>query len=106
MKTKKIYQGNDTGLGGGTLFVRIKTNIPDLTGFSGELTIDGTEFVRTFDDAALKSGKLAFNITAQESAKMPLGYHESALKITDPQGRVKTVLTDTVFEVRRPQNDD
>lgn len=106
MQTKKIYQGNDTGLAGGSLFLLIKTNIPDLTGFSAELTIDGTEFKRTFDAAELKTGKILFNITAEESLKMSLGYHESALKITDPQGRVKTVLTDTVFEVRRPQNDD
>lgn len=106
MQTKRIYQGNDTGLGGGCLFVRIKTNIPDLTGYSAKLTIDGTDFVRTFDDAALKTGKLAFNIAAEESLKMTLGYHESALKITDPQGRVRTVLTDCVFEVRRPQYDD
>ncbi|MGN0016534.1 MAG: hypothetical protein ACI37O_04265 [Candidatus Avelusimicrobium sp.] len=106
MKTKKIYQGNDTGLAGGSLFLLVKTNIPDLTGFSAELTIDGTDFKRTFDGAALSAGKLSFNITAEESLKMPLGYHESALKITDPQGRVKTVLTDTVFEVRRPQYDD
>ncbi len=106
MKTKVIYQGNDTGLAGGSMFVLIKTNIPDLTGFQAKLTIDGTDFKRIFDDAALKTGKLYFNITAEESLNMPLGYHECALCVTDPQERVKTVLLDTVLEVRRPQYDD
>lgn len=41
MKIKKIYQGVDTAFGGGNLYILLKTNLKDLSGFTAEFKVGG-----------------------------------------------------------------
>lgn len=102
MKIKKIYQGADTAFGGGSLFILLKTNIKDLSGFTADLNIGGV--VKSFDD--LTSGRLTFNLSAAETAVLPLGFIPTEIIFTDPQGRKFKGLCDTLFEVRPMEDFD
>ncbi len=74
----------------------LKTNIEDLNGFTAVLNIGGV--VKSFED--LTARKLSFNLTAEETAAMSLGFIPVEIIFTDPQGRKFKGLGDTIFEVR------
>lgn len=103
MKTKKIYQGIDTDFGGGTLFLLLKTNIADLSGYSAVLNIGG--IIKTFSNlGSYEGGKVPFNLTAEETAALPLGFVSAQMTITDPDGKTFKGLCDTVFEVKKMED--
>lgn len=102
MKTKKIYQGVDTAFGGGNLYILLKTNLKDLSGFTAEFKVGGV--VKRFED--LSSGKLSFNLTAEETASLPLGFLPVEFIVTDPQGRKFKGIADTIFEIRPMEDFD
>ena len=102
MKIKKIYQGTDTAFGGGNLYILLKTNLKDLTGFSAEFNLGGV--CKSFED--LTSGKLSFNLTAEETASLPLGFLPVEFIVTDPQGRKFKGIADTIFEIRPMEDFD
>ena len=105
MKTKQIKQGNSYGTGpDGNLYVRICTEI-DLTGMSAEVGIDGTDYQKDFETIP-DNRRLAIAITAEESAAMPLGYHESWVRVYNGAGLNKVCKTDTIFLVRSAENAD
>ena len=101
MKIKKIYQGVDTAFGGGNLYILLKTNLKDLSGFTAEFKVGGV--VKRFED--LSSGKLSFNLTAEETASLPLGVLPVEFVCTDGQGRKFKGLADTLFEIKTLQQE-
>lgn len=103
MKTKKIYQGIDTDFGGGSLYILLKTNIEDLSGYSAVLNIGG--IIKTFADlGSYSGGKVPFNLSAEQTAALPLGFVSAQLTITDTDGKTFKGICDTVFEVKRMED--
>lgn len=76
--------------------IALCTNIPDLADYTADLNIGGVE--KHFDD--LSSKKLTFNLTAEETVSLPLGFINPELIFTDPYGRKFKALTDTIFEIK------
>ena len=103
MKTKRIYQGIDTDFGGGSLYILLKTNIEDLSGYSAVLNIGG--IIKTFADlGSYSGGKVPFNLTAEQTASLPVGFYSANLTVTDTDGKVFKGVCDTVFEVKRMED--
>lgn len=94
MEEIRLFKGDDTDFND-SLFLTIKLNTDlDLTGFIGEFRIHS--YVVTAD---VSNKEMAVHIPAKESAKMPVGDTKATLRITDTQGRVKTVSNAIPFYV-------
>ena len=100
MKTKVLYQGVDTGFGGGSLFIALCSNIKDLTGYT--LTFKLQNITKTFTDITAR--KISFNLTAEETSNLKLGKYQSSIEVLDPSGNVFANFTDTLFDIRRNPN--
>ena len=100
MNTKVIYQGVDTGFAGGNLYWAMITNIQDLTGYKATFKL--CDIVIEFDD--ITSKKVTFNLTAEQTASLPIGVWQSSFTILDTENRVCANFTDTLFDIRRNPN--
>lgn len=100
MKTKIIYQGTDTGFGGGNLYIALCTNIKDLTGYTVKFKLQ--KIVKTFSN--ITSKKITFNLTAEETSSLELGNSVGTIEVLDPNGKIFANISDTIFDIRRNPN--
>lgn len=83
--------------------MKMRTNIADLTGYSATLNIGGV--MLTFADlGSYEGGKVPFNLTAEQTASLPVGFYSADLTVTDTDGKIFKGVCDTVFEVKRMED--
>jgi hypothetical protein len=104
MRERIIYQGESAAFGQSQLTIELNTNIKDFNGWSAVVRIGGTDYSRAFGTAQLESNILQLDYNAVESRLMQAGFHEITITFTDKNGNTKTVLSDTILEVRSAQN--
>lgn len=105
MQEYLLYQGADTRSFGRKCYLKIISSLVSLQGYTVSMSIDRTNWVRNFG-AIPDDRRLEFFITAEESAQMSEGWHETCVKIVDAYGYSQYFKGDLLFKVRRAEDND
>lgn len=100
MKNMTVYKGDDSAFSQTQKTIKLKTNITDFNGWSGSCILGATGYRQSVSAAELTQGSIYLRFTAADTMSWPEGFHEIVLKLRDPDGKEKSFLCDTIFEVR------
>ena len=112
MQTYILKQGSDTRTAGRKCYLTLKTTLENLKGFTIILSIDRTTWKKNLGapvlpvDSVNQEIKMEFYITAEESAQMSEGLHETCIQVIDAHGNKQTIKGDLLIDVRRAEYDD